>query len=68
MGAHIEMTNTPGKDFPGRAPVHADEHPLALPPDAVTRLQAIAHDVADKPARTSAGDFIVYPVPPQPAP
>lgn len=65
LGAHIEMTNTPGKDFASRAPVHADEHPLQLPPDAVTRLQAIAHAIADKPVLTNAGDFIVYPVPPR---
>jgi glyoxylase-like metal-dependent hydrolase (beta-lactamase superfamily II) len=65
LGAHIEMTNVPGKDFASRAPVHADERPLALPPDAVTRLQAIVHDLAGKPERTSAGDFIVYPVPPR---
>jgi hydroxyacylglutathione hydrolase len=65
LGAHIEMTNVPGKDFASRAPAHADEHPLALPPDAVTRLQAIAHDLAGKPERTNAGDFILYPVPPR---
>jgi glyoxylase-like metal-dependent hydrolase (beta-lactamase superfamily II) len=63
MGAHIEMTNVAGKDYASRAPVHADEHPLPLPGDAVTRLQAIVHDLGDTPARTNAGDFILYPVP-----
>jgi glyoxylase-like metal-dependent hydrolase (beta-lactamase superfamily II) len=68
LGAHIEMTNTPGKDFRSRAPVHADEHPLPLPSDAITRLQTIVTAAAGTPARSNAGDFIVYPVPPQPAP
>ena len=67
LGAHIEMTNTPGKDYAHEAPVHADEHPLALPPDAITRLQATAHAMAAGPvlpgANVNAGDFIIVPVP-----
>jgi glyoxylase-like metal-dependent hydrolase (beta-lactamase superfamily II) len=72
LGAHIEMTTTPGQDYAHEAPVHANEHPLALPPDAITRLQAVAHDRASRPvipfATTNAGDFILVPVPPRSEP
>lgn len=67
LGAHIEMTNVPGQDYGHEAPAHPDEHPLALPPDAITRLQASVHAMNAKPvvpgAAANAGDFIVVPVP-----
>lgn len=63
LGAHIEMTTTPGKDYGFEAPSHPDEHPLALPPDAIPRLAAAAHAVAAAPVIRNAGDFILYPRP-----
>lgn len=66
LGTHIEMTNRPGKDYGFEAPTHPDEHPLALPPDAISRLAAAAHGVADAPVISNQGDFILYPRPPQP--
>lgn len=68
LGAHIEMTNTPGKDYAMQAPEHPDEHPLELPPDAPTRLQAAVHRMGSAPVIGNEGDFIVYPRPPRPAP
>lgn len=68
LGAHIEMTNTPGKDYGNRAAAHPDEHPLPLPPDAISRLQARVRAMNGTPAMANAGDFIVYPVPPRPEP
>ena len=32
LGAHIEMTRTPGRDYPHEAPAHPDEHRLELSP------------------------------------
>lgn len=63
LGAHVEMTNTPGKDYGSRASAHPDEHPLPLPPSAITRLEAAVHAMNGKPVRHNAGDFIIYPVP-----
>ncbi len=68
LGTHIEMTNTPGKDYAMEAPAHPDEHPLELPASAPARLQAAVHRIADAPVITNEGDFIVYPRPPKPRP
>nr|WP_235902956.1 MBL fold metallo-hydrolase [Sandarakinorhabdus oryzae] len=66
LGTHIEMTTTPGKDYGFEAATHPDEHPLALPADAITRLAAAAHRVAGAPVISNEGDFILYPRPPRP--
>ena len=66
LGTHIEMTNTPGKDYAMQAPAHPDEHPLELPANALARLQAAVHKMADAPVIANEGDFIVYPRPPKP--
>jgi glyoxylase-like metal-dependent hydrolase (beta-lactamase superfamily II) len=63
LGAHVEMTITPGKDYPMEAPVHADEHPLELPADAIQRLQAAVHRMKADPVLGNEGDFIIYPRP-----
>lgn len=65
LGAHIEMTMTPGKDFPDEAPGHPDEHVLELPYSALTDLQAAVHKMGDIPVRDAHADFIVYPIPPR---
>ncbi|MFZ6179012.1 MBL fold metallo-hydrolase [Nannocystis pusilla] len=61
LGAHIEMTNTPGEDFEFMQPSHPDEHPLELDlahllelRDAVEAMQEPVIEVHD--------DFIVYPL------
>jgi len=66
LGAHIEMTTTPGKDFPFEAPGHPDEHALELPYSDLLELQAAAQKLADKPAYDKHNDFIVFPLPPTP--
>ncbi|MEI6487018.1 MAG: MBL fold metallo-hydrolase [Sphingomonadales bacterium] len=66
LGTHIEMTTTKAKDYGFEAPTHPDEHPLALPPDAITRLAVAAHAVAADPKISNQGDFILYPRKPQP--
>lgn len=66
LGAHIEMTTTPGQDYPMEAPVHASEHPLALPPSAIAELVATVDRMGETPVRDARADFIVLPVPPRP--
>lgn len=66
LGAHIEMTTAPGKDYPMEAPVHADEHPLPLPPSAIDELRGAVEKAGPVPVVDRHADFIVYPVPARP--
>ncbi|MFA5970338.1 MAG: MBL fold metallo-hydrolase [Sphingomonas sp.] len=68
LGAHIEMTNSAGKDYAMAAPAHPDEHPLELPASALGRLQAAVHRMNGAPVIGNEGDFILYPRPPKPHP
>ena len=68
LGAHIEMTSTPGKDYAMEAPAHPDEHELELPASAPDRLQAAVHRMIATPILANEGDFIVHPRPPRPRP
>jgi hydroxyacylglutathione hydrolase len=61
MGAHIEMTRTPGQDYKMEAPAHPDEHALELPYARLLELQAALHRMGDEPRRDVHDDFIVYP-------
>ena len=66
LGAHIEMTTTPGKDFKDMAPEHPDEHVLELPYADLLELQAAVHKMGDKVQADVHDDFIVAPAPPRP--
>lgn len=68
LGAHVEMTNSPGKDYAMEAPAHPDEHPLELPASAIARLQLAVHRMTGTPLVSNQGDFIVFPRPPKPRP
>lgn len=64
LGAHIEMTRAPGRDYPHEAPTHADEHPLELPAQAIRELQTGLKASLDAPDRLQVHDhFIIVPVP-----
>ena len=64
LGAHVEMTQKPGKDFPMEAPSHPNEHPLELPYSALGELKAAVDAMGDKPAYQAHDDFIIFPLPP----
>ncbi|WP_408589405.1 MBL fold metallo-hydrolase [Novosphingobium sp.] len=67
LGAHIEMTTTPGRDYVQAAPTHPDEHRLELGPDAIGELQRGLHALPDGSKASQVHDhFIVFPVPPRP--
>jgi glyoxylase-like metal-dependent hydrolase (beta-lactamase superfamily II) len=66
LGAHIEMTTTPGEDYPMRAPAHPSEHPLPLPPSAIGELRKAVDQAGPDPKIDRHADFIVYPRPPRP--
>jgi hypothetical protein len=66
LGAHIEMTQTPGKDFALGASRHPGEHALELPPSDLLELQAAVRKMGDTVVRDVHDDFIVFPLPPRP--
>ena len=65
LGAHIEMTTTPGEDYPMQAPNHPDEHKLELPYADLLELQRAVHAMGNAPVRQVRADFIIYPTPPR---
>jgi hydroxyacylglutathione hydrolase len=61
LGTHVEMTQTPGQDFPFGADEHPDEHVLELSWDHLVELR----DAVDAPAYPdydAHDDFILYPL------
>ncbi len=68
LGAHIEMSQAPGKDFIDDAASHPHEHALELPDADLTELQAAVHAMGDRPRRDAHADFILFPIPPKPKP
>ena len=61
LGAHIEMTATPGEDYPMRAAAHPLEHALPLAPSTIEGLRRAAADAGESPAIDRHPDFILYP-------
>jgi glyoxylase-like metal-dependent hydrolase (beta-lactamase superfamily II) len=67
LGAHIEMTRAPGRDYPHEAPSHPDEHPLELPAEAIMELQHGLRAPLDQPDKPQVHDqFLIVPVPARP--
>ena len=66
LGAHIEMTVSPGQDYPMQAPTHPSEHPLPLPPAAIGELRDAVDEAGPTPTVDRHPDFIVYPRPAKP--
>jgi glyoxylase-like metal-dependent hydrolase (beta-lactamase superfamily II) len=63
LGAHIEMTRTPGRDYSHEAPTHPDEHPLELPVQTIRELQTGLKAPLDVPGQPQVHDrFIIVPV------
>jgi glyoxylase-like metal-dependent hydrolase (beta-lactamase superfamily II) len=65
LGAHIEMTRTPGKDFVDEAPSHPDERALELPYADLLELHDAVHRMGEAPVREAHDDFIIFPLPPK---
>lgn len=64
LGAHIEMTRTPGRDYPQEAASHPDEHPLELPASSIAELRDGLAARLDVPGEGQVHDhFIIMPVP-----
>ncbi|GAA1162493.1 hypothetical protein GCM10009630_70910 [Kribbella jejuensis] len=62
LGAHIELTDVPGKDYEMGAAKHPGEHVLQLRPAVLTELVEVVAAAGEQPVRIERDDFIVYPV------
>lgn len=60
MGCHIEMTRTPGRDYPIGALYQPREAPLPLGPDDVKRVAAAARDTVNRPGVYRQDRFIIF--------
>jgi len=64
LGAHIEMTRTPGKDYAQAVLSHPDEHRLEMAPAAIAELRDGLKAPLDVPEQGQVHpDFVVFPVP-----
>ena len=62
LGTHIEMSNTPGDDFPLGSTSHPDEHPLQLTRAHLLELEAAIRAMGDSPVYEVHDDFIIFPL------
>ena len=63
LGNHIEMTQTPSRDYPMHFPTHPLEHRLELPAARLLELRAAVDAMGDLPRLEVHDDFIIYPLP-----
>ncbi|MFG0318128.1 MAG: MBL fold metallo-hydrolase [Planctomycetota bacterium JB042] len=61
LGTHVEMTNTPGIDFPLGAPTHPNERPLQLERKHLLELHLAIQAMGSTPVSEGHDDVSVYP-------
>ncbi len=61
VGNHVEMSRTPGVDYPTGTTFQPNEHPLPLRVADLHRLHRALQAVGDRPARRVDKAFIVVP-------
>ncbi|MBC23110.1 MAG: MBL fold metallo-hydrolase [Phycisphaerae bacterium] len=62
LGTHIEMSNTPGDDYPFGATHHPDEHPIQLGREHLVELYEALLAMGSNPVYEVHDDFIIYPL------
>ncbi len=62
LGAHIEMTSTPGIDFAFGSTIHPDEHPLPLARKHLLELNTALKKMINAPKREAHDDFVIFPL------
>lgn len=67
MGCHIEMTSTPGRDYPIGSKYQPDEPPLQMTVAQLLAVRDAAKEVADRPGAHSFSEFIIFNGPCKPA-
>lgn len=59
LGAHIEMTTTPGVDYPIRTTYQPHEPPLQMTTAHLRAIRAAIDEIGDRPGRHVYADFII---------
>lgn len=62
LGTHIEMSNTPGVDFPLGSTYHPDEHPLQLGLEHLIELNNAIIGMQGNPHYEVHDEFIIFPL------
>lgn len=62
LGAHIEMSTSPGVDYPIGSTYQPKEHDLPLTKDSLDLLNTRLLDLGAFPQRDIQDDFIIYPI------
>ena len=62
LGNHIEMTQTPGVDYPIETIYQPKEHQLPLSVLTLKELSSALTALGDKPTKVVHDSFIIYPV------
>ena len=60
MGCHIEMSRTPGRDYPIGSTWQPDEAPLPMSVEQLERVRDAARAVADRPGAHVFDDVIIF--------
>jgi hydroxyacylglutathione hydrolase len=60
MGAHIEMSRTPGRDYPLGTRYQPDEPALQMSIEQLARVRDAAVSVADSPGTHVLDDFVIF--------
>ncbi|MBB4951440.1 glyoxylase-like metal-dependent hydrolase (beta-lactamase superfamily II) [Kitasatospora gansuensis] len=60
LGCHIEMTTTPGDDYPILMTYQPEEHVLELTADHLRQIRAAIEEIGDKPGQHPYPDFVIY--------
>jgi hydroxyacylglutathione hydrolase len=60
LGCHIEMTRTPGRDYPLGCTYQPDEPPLQLSVQQLTQIRDAARSVAGQQGRHVFDDFLIF--------
>lgn len=61
LGCHIEMTNTPGLDYPVLTTFQPDEPPLEMTVKHLDAVRSALRDAGPEPVRHVCDDFILWP-------
>ena len=59
LGCHIEMSTTPGEDYPIRTTYQPDEPPLEMTVEQLRDVQRAVAEVGNRPGRHVFDDFVL---------
>ena len=60
LGCHIEMTTTPGVDYPIRTMYQPDEPPLEMSVDHLRDVRRAVREIDGRPGRHVYRDFVIH--------